>query len=184
MVSNNIDGYRVKCDSCGARYLYSVDKLDEHGTVECQNCEARIFVGSLQGGARASYPDHDAILPSRETDRPSVEGMKIKCPNCLARYIYKDHHMLENDKVECQNCGKIIDAIGEDVVVYGGPTESSSNTGNGVLICLLVFIFLFVPLIIALPAIACILLFKGISERSDDSERRIVRQDGQGPGVR
>ena len=92
--------------------------------------------------------------------------------------------MLENDKVECQNCGKIIDAIGEDVVVYGGSTESSGNTGNGVLICLLVVIFLFVPLIIALPAIVCILCIKGVSDnKSDDGERKVVHRDGLGPSV-
>ena len=184
MVSGNVDGYRVKCDSCGARYLYSVDKLDEYGAVDCQNCGAKVFVDSLRSDSGAPYPDHDASLPSKETAQVSVEGTKIKCPNCLARYIYKDHQMLENGKVECQNCGMIIDAIGEDVVIYGGSTESDSNTGNGVFICLLVVIFLFVPLIIALPTIACMLCFKGLSGRSDEGERKIVRRDGQGPSVR
>ena len=184
MVSNNPDSYRVKCDSCGAQYLYSVDKLDEYGSVECQNCAARIFVDSMHGGSGSVYPGQDAILPSKEISRVSVEGTKIKCPNCLARYIYKEHQRLDNNKVKCQNCGEIIDAIGEDVLIYGGRPESS-NTGNGALICILVFIFLFVPLIIALPAIACILIFRGILEsKSDDGERKTIRQDGQGPSVR
>jgi len=185
MVSNEANGYRVKCSSCGAQYWYSIDKLDEYGSVECQNCAAKIFIDSgFEGQIASGRVDQDALMASRETREPSAEGLKIKCPNCMARYIYKDHQRLENDKVECQNCGMIIDAIGEDVVIYGGSTESS-NTGNGVLICLLVIIFLFVPLIIAIPTIACILLFKGISEsKSDDGERKVVRRDGQGPSVR
>jgi predicted Zn finger-like uncharacterized protein len=184
LVSENVDGYRVKCDSCGARYWYSLEKLDEYGAVECQNCGAKVFVDSMYGGARAVYPDNDAILPSKETTQVSVEGIKIKCPNCLARYIYKDHQMLENGKVECQNCGLIIDAVGEDVIIYGGATESDSNTVNGVLICLFLFIFLFVPLIIALPVIACILIFWGLSNKNDDGERKAVRRDAHGPSVR
>ncbi|TFH03826.1 MAG: hypothetical protein E4H14_16005 [Candidatus Thorarchaeota archaeon] len=103
----------------------------------------------------------------------------------MARYIYKQHQISEDNTVQCQNCGITIDAIGEDVVIYGGSTEPDSNTGNGVLICLLVVIFLFVPLIIALPTIACILCFKGLSgSKSDEGNRKVVRRDGQGPSVR
>ncbi|TFH07364.1 MAG: hypothetical protein E4H14_08650, partial [Candidatus Thorarchaeota archaeon] len=119
MVSDNVDGYRVKCDSCGARYWYSLDKLDEYGAVECQNCGAKVFVDSMHSGSGAAYADNDALLPSKEISRVSEEGTKIKCPNCLARYIYKEHQILEDNTVKCQNCGMIIDAIGEDVVIYG-----------------------------------------------------------------
>ena len=91
--------------------------------------------------------------------------------------------MLADGKVECQNCGKTIDAVGDDVLIYGGHSESRESE-NVAIICLLFIIFLFVPWYIAIPAIACILLFKGVSGRESDSERKIVRQDSQGPSVR
>jgi predicted Zn finger-like uncharacterized protein len=184
MVSNSPEGYRVKCDLCGAQYFYSVDKLDEYGSVECQNCTARIFVDSFQGTIGTSILDNDTIIPSKETDRVVEEGIKIKCPHCLARYIYKEHQIIENNQVKCQNCGRTIDAIGEDVLIYDEHPESGGSE-NIAIICLLVIIFLFLPPIIAIPTIACLLLMRAASEnKRDDGERKIIRQDGQGPSVR
>ena len=126
MVSSNPDGYRVKCDSCGARYFYSVDKLDEYGSVECQNCAGRIFVDSLQGHSGVPFRNDESIRPSKVSGQ-SVAGIKIKCPHCLAGYIYKEYQMLEDGKVACQNCGKNIDAIGEDEVGRRWPREVANT---------------------------------------------------------
>ena len=185
MVSGNENGYRLKCSSCGATYLYSMDKLDDNGSVECQNCAARILTDSGFGDSvRLSILDQDAIVPSRETSLPSVEGLKIKCPNCFAKYIYKDYHRLEDGRVKCQNCGMVIDAIGEDVLIFEAPMQSESS-GNAAIICLLIILILFVPWIIAVPLIICIVMLKGINDNQGrDEDRKIVRQDAQGPGPR
>jgi len=131
------------------------------------------------------YSDEEAILPSRESYQSSVEGIKIKCPNCQARYIYKDRQIQDNNTVECQNCGKIIDAVGEDVLVYGSGESESEGSENWVILCLLLIIFLFVPLIIAIPAILCILCIRSLSQsKQDDGPRRVFKQDGKGPSLR
>jgi predicted Zn finger-like uncharacterized protein len=173
----------VKCDSCGAKYFYSLDKIDEYGSVECQNCAARVFVYSL-GTPGAHFPNDEMILPSKETDSVSIEGIRIICPHCLAKYIYKEHQILENNQVKCQNCGMAIDAIGEDVLIYSRTSESGGSE-NIAIICLVFIIILFVPWYIIFPALACIVILKAASQsKSDDSERKIIRQDSQGPSVR
>jgi predicted Zn finger-like uncharacterized protein len=122
MSSENQNGYRVKCPSCGAAYWYGLEKVDENGSVRCQNCAMRISVGSApMAYTSASADTDDAIVPSR---RPFLtlttsEGVRIKCPNCGAKYIYKDQQKLPDGRVQCQNCGVTIEAVGEEVVVYG-----------------------------------------------------------------
>ncbi len=175
-MSNYDGGFRLKCPSCGATYWYSSDNLDEEGSVECQNCAGRIFVDSMRPDSDFTHSDYEAILPSRETNQSSVEGMKIKCPNCQARYIYKQHQILENNTVQCQNCGMTIDAVGEDVFIYDEQIEKEGSI-DGVLICLLLIIFLFVPWIIAIPVILCVICLR---QTSKGNQRTVVPQSGKG----
>lgn len=131
------EGYRVTCPSCGATYRYTQDKIDEDGSVECQNCALRIFTDSALGEYRAvSNDESDAIVPSRKPflTLDTREGVKIKCPKCSAQYIYKDHQRMSDGRVHCQNCGALIDAVGEDVLVYEAPAESGGSE-NIALIC-------------------------------------------------
>lgn len=184
-MSNYGDGYRLKCPSCGARYWYSSDKIDEYGSVECQNCAGRIFIDSMRPDAGYPFSADDAIMPSRETHQSSVEGIKIKCPNCQARYIYKQEQIHEDNTVECQNCGKVISAVGEDVLIYGGRESEPEGSETWVLLCLVLIIFLFVPLIIAIPAILCIVCLRSLSQsKSDDGPRKVIKKDSQGPSLR
>jgi predicted Zn finger-like uncharacterized protein len=183
MSSESRNGFRLKCPSCGAAYWYAAEKVDEYGAVECQNCAMRFFSDSgLQGEAFPSKDRPDAIVPSREPFLATAEGVRVKCPHCKAQYIYKDEQRGEDGRVHCQNCGQLIDAVGESVLVYETPAESD-NTANVALICIIVLIILFVPIIIAVPALVCIVAIKGCSSMKEE-ETKVYTRDRQGPDLR
>jgi predicted Zn finger-like uncharacterized protein len=133
-----------------------------------------------------SSDESDAIVPSRKPflTLDTREGLRIKCPNCSAQYVYKDHHRMKDGRVHCQNCGALIDAVGEDVLVYEAPAESTGQE-NAVLLLIVALIILFVPLIFAVPALICIAAFKFCGPlRSEQDETKIYRRDTEGPDLR
>ena len=97
----------------------------------------------------------------------------LSCPNCGATNVYFAEAIDSEGFVDCQNCGKRFHAyevdesaevriapkpVKTDPFHYTeGPEKKRSNTG---LWCAIVLIFLFVPFLIAIPAIICILYFK------------------------
>ncbi|MBN2229414.1 MAG: hypothetical protein JW779_07440 [Candidatus Thorarchaeota archaeon] len=183
MSSENLDGYRIKCPSCGATYWYSTEKINDYGGVECQNCAMQISTDfGVQGYTTARTDQPDAIVPSREVFVPTSEGVKVKCPHCMAQYIYKDNQRGEDGRVHCQNCGKLIDTVGESVLVYETPAKSG-NSENGLLICIVILLLLFVPWYIAIPALVCIAAFKGCNSMKEE-ETKVYRRDTQGPDLR
>jgi predicted Zn finger-like uncharacterized protein len=187
MSSKNQNGYRVRCPSCGAKYWYALEKIDEYGSVECQNCGKRISIDSApMEYATASGNMPDDIVPSRKPflTLTTSEGVRVKCPHCGAKYIYKDQQKLPNGRVQCQNCGVTIDAIGEDVVIYQSPAESGRS--NTILIVVMVaIILLFVPLLYAVPLLLCIIALELCSSMKTESQETGVYTDsGHGPSLR
>lgn len=96
----------------------------------------------------------------------------LNCPNCGATNVYSAEAVDFEGFVDCKNCGKRFRAhesdereetpiaprpIGTQFYNYTEAPKKSSNAG---LWCIIVLIFLFVPFIIAIPAIICILVFK------------------------
>jgi predicted Zn finger-like uncharacterized protein len=137
---------------------------------------------SVQGYTSVSKDRPDVIVPSREPFFPTAEGVRVKCPHCRAQYFYKDDQRGDDGRVHCQNCGQLINAVGESVLVYETPAESDSSL-NAALICIIVLLILFVPLIIAVPALVCIIAIKGCSSMKEEETKVYVR-DTQGPDLR
>ncbi|MHA1587797.1 MAG: hypothetical protein ACTSV9_03360 [Candidatus Thorarchaeota archaeon] len=96
----------------------------------------------------------------------------LSCPNCGAPYVYSAEAIDREGFMDCQNCGKRLHArdndegmetsitprpVGTRSYQYTQAPKKSSNAG---LWCIIVMVFLFVPVIIAIPAIICILYFK------------------------
>ncbi|MEE9539863.1 MAG: hypothetical protein V3V85_00020 [Candidatus Thorarchaeota archaeon] len=96
----------------------------------------------------------------------------LSCPNCGATNIYSAEAIDSEGFVDCQNCGSRFRAhesiervetsitpgpVGTEFYHYTEAPKKSSNAG---LWCIIVFIFLFAPVIIAIPSIICILYFK------------------------
>ncbi len=97
----------------------------------------------------------------------------LSCPHCGATNVYSAKSIIYKEFVNCQYCSKRfrvneIDEsvetpitprpIGTDPFHYTEvPEKKRSNTG---LWCAIVLIFLFVPIMFAIPAIICILYFK------------------------
>ena len=178
-----LNKFRLNCPNCGATYLYSAKKIDDKGFVECQNCAKQMFVRMSDEGAVATSAEEDpmAIEPSLLDPTKSVEGIRVKCPNCGAKYIYKDEHRLEDGRVKCQNCAKFIDAVGDEVVIYRDTTVSEeSDSSNAILCGVILLILLFVPFILAIPIVVCI-----ICQRDKISGgRTVVRKRAAGLGPR
>ena len=94
----------------------------------------------------------------------------LSCPNCGATNVYSAEAVDIEGFVDCQNCGKRFHARESDKRVetpltpkpvgteFYNYTEAPRKSSNTMLWCAIVLIFLFVPVIIAIPAIICILL--------------------------
>ena len=82
--------------------------------------------------------------------------------------------------MKCQNCAKVIDAVGNEVVIYQDTTVSGeSESINAMLWCAILLILLFVPIIFAIPLVICII----ISQRDKiGGSRKAVRKRSTGPG--
>lgn len=177
-----LNKFRLECPNCGATYLYSAEKIDDEGFVKCQNCARQMFVRMSDEGAVATSTEKDpmAIEPSFVETTTSVEGVNVKCPNCGAKYIYKNEQRLEDGRVTCQNCAKVIDAVGDEVVIYQDAAVSGeSDSSNAMLWCVILVILLFVPFIFAIPLVICII----ISQRDKiGGSRKAVSKGATGPG--
>ena len=96
----------------------------------------------------------------------------LSCPHCGATNVYSDELIDFEGFVNCQNCGSRFRAheSAEKVETRMTPSpfekqsyhyaEAPKKSSNTRLWCAIVLIFLFVPVIIAIPAIICILFFK------------------------
>ncbi len=177
----DLNRFRLNCSNCGATYVYSAEKIDNEGFVECQNCAKQMFVRMSEEGAVVTSAEKDpmAIEPSFVETTKSVEGVNVECPNCGAKYIYKDEQRLEDGRVKCQNCAKVIDAVGDEVVIYRDTTVSEeSDSSNALMCCAILLILLFVPFIFAIPLVVCI-----ICQRDKiGGSRKTVRKRSTGPG--
>jgi predicted Zn finger-like uncharacterized protein len=174
----------LSCPSCGATYRYTSDKIDESGYVECQNCVQRFsaYAGTDEWLA-IPHEDSDAIKPSIHFLATTTEGVRIKCPNCSSMYIYTDDHKLDYHTVSCQNCGSAIEYVGDNILIVKEPAPAAIQNEDWGLCVLIIIIFLFVPLIIAIPLILCIVAIKGVSSSmsSDEFDHKIVKRDAEGP---
>jgi predicted Zn finger-like uncharacterized protein len=181
-MSEELNKFRLKCPNCGATYVYSAEKIDDEGFVECQNCAKQMFVRMSGEGAVATSAEEGPIViePSFVETATSVEGIKAKCPDCGAVYIYKDEQRLEDGRVKCQNCARVIEAVGYEVVIYQDTTvPEESDSSNAMLCCIILVILLLVPWFISVPLIICIF----ISQRDKISgTRKVVRKRATGPG--
>ncbi|MHA1950942.1 MAG: hypothetical protein ACW99G_11110 [Candidatus Thorarchaeota archaeon] len=178
------NSHRLRCPGCAATYLYSSDKIDESNSVECQNCALR-FSTQLTSEILAPSPgdDSDAIKPSIHFLSKTVEGVRIKCPNCGSKYVYTDEHKLDQQNVSCQNCGSEIEYVGENILIVTEPAPAGTKTEDCNLCVVLILIILFVPLIFAIPLILCIGGWKVSQGRgSTDLDSKIVKRDTEGPG--
>jgi uncharacterized protein (DUF983 family) len=96
----------------------------------------------------------------------------LSCPNCGAPYVYSAEAIDSEGFMDCQNCGKRLHARdnteGMETSITPRPvgtrsyhyTEAPKKSSNAGLWCVIVMVFLFVPVIFAIPAIICILYFK------------------------
>lgn len=187
MSYENQNGYRLKCPACGATYWYTWEKIDEYGSVECQNCAMRIFVDSFASvETTMSKNVPDAIVPSRKPflTLATSEGVRVKCPNCSAQYVYKDSQRMEDGRVRCQNCNTIIDAAGSDVLVYQAPVDKTKSEDTAML-CIILLLLLFVPLLIAVPVVICIVALRLCNPaKKEEQETFVFTEDTQGPDLR
>ncbi|MHA2025746.1 MAG: hypothetical protein ACW98U_07575 [Candidatus Thorarchaeota archaeon] len=179
------DSHRLRCPGCGATYLYSSDKIDESNSVDCQNCAMR-FSTQMESDGMIAVPkdDTDAIKPSIHFLATTTEGVRIKCSNCGSSYIYTDEHKLDDyQTVSCQNCGSAIEYVGENVLIVKEPAPAAVQTEDWSLCVLIIIILLFVPLIIAVPLILCIGIWKGTSSsrKSTELDSKVVKRDAEGP---
>jgi len=139
-------------------------------------------IGS-EGLSAVPMDDTDTIKPSIHFLSETVEGIRIQCPYCDSKYIYTDEHKLEDGGVNCQNCGSAIDAVGEDVLIVKEPGPAGTQSEDWGVCVIIILIFLFVPLIIAIPLIICIAAWKGMQSREPpDLDTKVVRRDTQEPG--
>ncbi|MGY5860943.1 MAG: hypothetical protein RTU09_01020 [Candidatus Thorarchaeota archaeon] len=162
--------------------MYSAEKIDDEGFVECQNCAKQMSVRMSDEGAVATSAEKDpmAIKPSFLETAASVEGINVKCPNCGAKYIYTDEQRLEDGRVNCQNCATIIDAVGDDVVITRNAMVSEeSESINAWLWCVIILILAFVPWIFSVPIVIWIVWQHGRRRGS----KTIVRKRSTGPGL-
>ncbi|MGY5860944.1 MAG: hypothetical protein RTU09_01025 [Candidatus Thorarchaeota archaeon] len=96
----------------------------------------------------------------------------LSCPHCGATNVFSAEAIIYKEFVNCQYCSMRFrvdegderektsiapEPIGTKSYHYTEAPKKSSNTG---LWCIIVLIFLFVPVIIAIPSIICILVFK------------------------
>ncbi|TFF91568.1 hypothetical protein EU546_08420 [Candidatus Thorarchaeota archaeon] len=186
MTSGEFGSSREKCPYCGAVYRYASSSFDEEGRVSCQNC-GKVFGAASTGpsiGGQGLEIDVEPTTPFRTPSLFSEEAVRVKCPHCGAKYLYKDEHRTEEGKYRCQNCGREIETDGERVVIY----ETRGDSGpamNGAIAVLLLIIFLFVPIPIMIPAILCILCGLGVSRATgfDDTDHVVVGKSDQGPSL-
>ncbi|MFW9926091.1 MAG: MJ0042-type zinc finger domain-containing protein [Candidatus Thorarchaeota archaeon] len=181
MTSNS---HRLRCPSCGATYLYSLDKINDSSVVECQNCGKRFSTqAGTSGLSAAAFDDADAIKPSIHFLSETVDGVRVRCPICGSKYIYTDEHRLDGGKVSCQNCGSTIDADGENVILVKEPAPARVQTEDWGICVIIIIIILFVPWLIAIPLILCIAAWKMVQPREpSDLDTKIVKRDVEGPG--
>ncbi|MFW9958613.1 MAG: MJ0042-type zinc finger domain-containing protein [Candidatus Odinarchaeota archaeon] len=180
MSYENQNGYRLKCPSCNATYWYKWEKIDEYGSVDCQNCAMRIFVDSFTlAEDTMSQNVPDAIVPSRKPflTLTTSEGIRVKCPHCSAQYVYKDSQKMEDGRLRCQNCNNIIDAIGSDVLVYQAPVEKSKSEDTAIL-CIILTILLFVPPLVAVPIVICIVALRLCNPAKTEEQDTFVYTEG------
>ena len=96
----------------------------------------------------------------------------LSCPHCGATNVYSAEAIIYKEFVNCQYCSKRFrvnegdereetsitpEPIRTESYHYTQAPKKSSNAG---LWCIIVMVFLFVPVIFAIPAIICILYFK------------------------
>jgi transcription elongation factor Elf1 len=178
------ESHRLRCPGCGATYRYSLDKIDESNSVECQNCAMRFSTQIGSDGLIATpVEDTDAIKPSIHFLASTTEGVRVKCPNCGSKYVYTDEHKLDSQTVSCQNCGSAIDYVGEAILLVKEPAPAGTQTEDWGLCAIILIIFLFVPLIIAIPLIICIVAWKGTQSYREpkDLDTKVVKRDSEGP---
>ena len=175
-------GHRLKCPRCGAVYTYTSEKIDQSSSVECQNCTMQFSIEmQTEGLEMIPIGDSDAIQPSEEFTRETVEGIRIECPSCNSKYLYKNEQISSEGKVNCQNCGKAVEAVGEDVIIVKEQTIPGTSE-DWTFVILIIIILLFVPWWLAIPLIIGILIYR--DQQSGRQESRIIRRDKQGPGPR
>ena len=91
---------------------------------------------------------------------------------------------MEDGRVRCQNCNTIIDAVGSDVLVYQAPVDRSKSEDTAIL-CIIVLILLFVPPLIALPIVICIVALRLWNPtKTEEQETFVFTEDTQGPDLR
>ena len=96
----------------------------------------------------------------------------LSCPHCGATNVYPAEAIIYKEFVNCQYCSKRFrvnesdERVGTSIspepvrTEFYNYTEAPKKRSNAGLWCVIVMIFLFVPVIIAIPAIICIIFFK------------------------
>lgn len=89
--------------------------------------------------------------PGRVVTTERIDGVSIKCPKCGAIYVYFDTQRSPDGQFRCQNCATPLSGVGEKIVVESVVTREERGLGSGVLLCVGIFIILFIPLIVGVP---------------------------------
>jgi DNA-directed RNA polymerase subunit RPC12/RpoP len=175
----------IECPNCGARYRYPPSAFDTEGHVRCQNC------AKLIGGVSAPFDvgEFSTLEPYGETVRttsvpPTVsqEALRVRCPHCGAKYLYRMDQRNAEGSYRCQNCGREIAAEGERVTIYETRRAGQPSIVVAVVAVLVIALF-FVPLYL-LPIIVCLLIAMApMLLRTESTDEAVVTESDQGLSI-
>ncbi len=89
--------------------------------------------------------------PGRVVTTERIDGVSIKCPKCGATYVYFDTQRSLDGQFRCQNCATPLSGVGEKIVVESVVSQEERGLGSGVLLCVGIFLILFIPWIVGVP---------------------------------
>lgn len=174
MSSGEYSSTTAKCPYCSANYTYGPHQINDESMVSCQNC-GKPFTVILSEGAGIAIPlgDDDILASERIVETFVSEALRVKCPHCMASYVYDESSRTPAGRFLCQNCGKSIEAKNaKKVEIIQTVSTDASNPGRWIyILAASVVLLLFAPWYLSIPAIACICLFNQHEEMSDRKVR-------------
>lgn len=177
------DSSRQKCPHCNATYLYRASAIDDRGYISCQNC-GKPFVAYLRftgAGLELDPGPSVGYAPPASRIVTTEEAVRVRCPYCGAKYLYRKEHATQDGMYKCQNCGKPIESTGERVVIQKSVDSTGMQTATGVLVIAALLIFLFVPPLFSVPVILCMVASWALTQAGASQEDRVaVEKDDQG----
>lgn len=122
--------FKFECPYCGVEDFYHSELIDINGNIRCQHCD------------RKFHTESGVLISDDSWLMPLDKGVRVICPVCQAVYVYFELHMQDNHQVRCQNCSKLIDAVGEEVFVYDSiPKDVKFDRRSVCIVMILLYFF-------------------------------------------